>query len=203
MTKLIVTTLSIVVLAVTTVLLATVASAQEADPTAVFGEFADAVNAGDVDAALALFTEDATWVRGGRCPPGACAGQAAIRAELEKDVADNHRIDIVDVQVTGNTLTARIELRSDGTREAEGIDRVIQTVTLEFSERKISAIEVVPDLTDPQTSEIRSRRLPAAGGGYVSSTDVLLPVLLGVALAILGTLLVASALQLRPLGRKR
>ena len=202
MTKLIMTTLSIVVLAVTTVLLVTVASAQEADPAAVFGEFADAVNAGDVDAALALFTEDATWVRGGRCPPGACAGQDAIRTELEKDVADNHRIHIVGVEVSGTTLTARIELRTDGTREA-GIERAIQTYTVEFDQEKISAVQVVPDLTDPETAELRNRRLPAAGGASVSSTDMLLPVLFGAALAILGTLLVVSAFQMRPLGRKR
>ena len=202
MTKLITATLSILALVLTAAVLSTtVARAQETDPAAVFAEFVDAVNDGDVDAALALFTEDATWTRGGRCPPGSCAGLAAVRTELEKDVEDNHQIAIVDVQTTGSTLTARTELRTDGTREEEGIDRVIQTVTLEFDGGKISAIKVVPDFTDPQTAEIRSRRLPAAGSGYVSSTDILLPVLVAAALATLGTLLAAGALQMRTLRR--
>ena len=201
MAKLIIVTLSILALALTAALLSTVASAQEADPEQVFEEFADAVNDGDVDTALALFTEDATWTRGGRCPPGACVGQAAIRAELEKDVADNHQLDIVDVEVTGNTLNARVELRTDVTREEEGIDRAVQTYTVEFAGERISALRVVPDFDDPQTAELRNRMLPKTGGGFVSSTDSALPVFLAAALAVLGTLLAAGAIQMRKIGR--
>ncbi len=102
--------------------------------------------------------------------------------------------------MTGNTLIARVELRTDGTREA-GIERAIQTYTVEFDEEKISALQVVPDFTDPETAELRNRRLPAAGGGSASSTDPALPLAAGLFLA--GGLLVASALQMRPLGRQR
>ena len=200
MCRLSMVTLSIIALAAIAGLLAPVATAQEADASAVFVEFVEAVNAGDVDAGLALFTEDATWLRGGRCPPGACTGQAAIRAELEKDVADHHDLDIINVHVTGNTLTARVELRTDATR-AVGIERAIQIFTLEFEGGKISALQARPDITDSETADLRSRMLPATGGGPASSTDPALPLAAG--LFLVGGLLVAGAFQMRPLGRKR
>ena len=202
MTKLIIATLTIPALVLTAGLLSTVASAQDADPAAVFEEFVDAVNDGDVDAALALFTEDATWTRGGRCPPGSCAGQAAIRAELEKDVADGHRLDIVDVEVTGSTLTASVELRTDVTRAQEGINRAIQTYTVDLEGEKISALLVVPDFTDPETAELRNRMLPTTGGGPGPSTDSALAVFLAAALAVFGTLLALGAIRMRTIGRR-
>ena len=136
--------------------------AQETDLAAIFGQYADAVNQGDVDAALALFTEDATWVRGGRCPPGACVGQAAIRVELEVEVASDHRIDIIDTQVTGSTLTARAEFQTDRTREA-GVERIILAYTVEFQGDKISLLRAMPDLTDPQTAAFVGSMMPMTG----------------------------------------
>ena len=161
------------------------------------------MNGGDVDAAGALFTEDATWLRGGRCPPGACAGQAAIRTELEQDVTDHHQIDIIDVQVTGNTLTARVELRTDATREV-GIERAIQLFTLEFEGGKISALEVMPDFSDPMTAELRARRLPASGSGPLSTSSgppISLPLVAVLLLA--GGMLIVGARQLKTPARNR
>ena len=204
MTNLMMRALSIMVLATALALLsASVTRGQEADPAAIFRQYADAVNAGDVDGALALFTEDATWVRGGRCPPGACAGQAAVRAELEKDVADHHQIDIVDTQVSDNVLTARVELRTDGTRAA-GVERIIQVFTVEFRGDKISALQARPDLTDPQTSTLADRRLPTTGAGPASTTDTTLPLALplGVGLLLVGGLLTALAFGVRTVARK-
>ncbi|MCH8994650.1 MAG: nuclear transport factor 2 family protein [Chloroflexi bacterium] len=204
MTNLMMRALSIMVLVTALALLsASVTRGQEADPAAIFRQYADAVNAGDVDGALALFTEDATWVRGGRCPPGACAGQAAVRAELEKDVADHHQIDIVDTQVSDNVLTARVELRTDGTRAA-GVERIIQVFTVEFREDKISALQARPDLTDPQTSTLADRRLPTTGAGPASTTDTTLPLALplGVGLLLVGGLLTALAFGVRTVARK-
>ena len=204
MTNLMMRALSIMVLATALALLsASVTRGQEADPAAIFRQYADAVNAGDVDGALALFTEDATWVRGGRCPPGACAGQAAVRAELEKDVADHHQIDIVDTQVSDNVLTARVELRTDGTRAA-GVERIIQVFTVEFRGDKISALQARPDLTDPQTSTLAGRRLPTTGAGPASTTDTTLPLALplGVGLLLVGGLLTALAFGVRTVARK-
>ena len=205
MTNLLIRALSIMVLTTTIALLsASVTRGQEADLAAIFRRYADAVNQGDVDGALALFSEDATWVRGGRCPPGACVGQAAVRAELETEVANHHRIDIIDVQVTDSTLTARAEFQTDRTREA-GVERIILAFTVEFQGDKISALQAGPDLTDPQTAAFTGGRLPTTGAGPASTTDTALPLALalGVGLLLVGGLLTALAFGVRMVTRKR
>ncbi len=173
--------------------------AQGADLAAIFGQFADAVNQGDVDAALALFTEDATWVRGGVCPPGACVGQAAIRTEIERDIANNHQLDIVDIQVSGTTLTARVEVRTDATRAA-GVERIIQVFTLEFREDKISALQLRPDLTDPETAALAGSMMPpqtGAGPASASGGRDAAPIVLALLAAIAGSALLAGGWTLR------
>src|SRR6185436_4603130 len=65
------------------------------DATALFRAFVDALNRGDAAAALALFKADATWERGGQCPAGQCVGLARLAQEVERDVANHHRMDIV------------------------------------------------------------------------------------------------------------
>ena len=205
MTNRIVRALSIIVLTATLALLsANVTGGQELDPAAIFRQYADAVNRGNVDDALALFTEDATWVRGGRCPPGACAGQAAIRVELETEVANHHRIDIIDVQVTDSTLTARAEFQTDRTREA-GVERIVLAYTVEFRGDKISALRAMPDLTDPQTAAFAGSNLPATGGGPASTTDALLALVLslGIGLLVAGGFLTALGLGMRTVARNQ
>ena len=204
MTNLMMRALSIMVLATTLALLsASVTRGQEADPAAIFRQYAEAVNAGDVDGALALFTEDATWVRGGRCPPGACAGQAAVRAELETEVANNHRSDIIDIQVTDSTLTARAEFQTDRTREA-GVERIVLAYTVELRGDQISALQARPDLTDPQTAAFTGGRLPTTGAGPASMTDTALSLVLplGAGLLLVGGLLTALAFGVRTVARK-
>ena len=132
------------------------------DPAGLFRQFVDAVNLGDVAGALTVFTDVVVWERGGRCPPGACVGTAAVRGEIEKDVADHHRIDIIDIQASDNILTVRVELRTDGTRAA-GVERIIQLFTVEVRGDKISSVRVMVDTTDPQTAGfLAARRPPAA-----------------------------------------
>ncbi len=204
MTNRIVRALFIILLTTLLGLLAvSVTSGQETDPAATFSQYADAVNRGDVDDALALFTEDATWVRGGRCPPGACVGQAAVRVELETEVASQHRIDIIDTQVTGSTLTARAEFQTVMTRAA-GVERIILAYTVEFQGDKISALQAMPDLTDSQTAAFTGGRLPGTGGGPAPTTGTALPLVLslGVSLLLVGGLLTAVAVTMRTVARK-
>jgi len=195
----------VLTMALTPISLARAQTPPEADLTAVFQQFVDAVNTGDADGAGALFTEDATWVRGGQCPPGACVGQAAIRGELENnDFANGHRIDIVDIQVSGTTLTARVELRTNGTRAA-GIERIIQVFTLEFREDKISALQVSPDLTDPETAAHAGagRRLPTTGAGPAPAAETSAPIAALLGLLLAGGVLATLAIGMRAARQKR
>ena len=123
--------------------------------------------------------------------------------EIERDIDNSHQLDIVDIQVSGTTLTARVEARTDATRAA-GVERIIQVFTLEFREDKISALQVRPDLTDPETAALRSRLLPTTGVGPASTTDTALPLVLplGVGLLLVGGLLTALAFRARTVTRK-
>lgn len=206
MTKLMMRALAIMALTTTVALLSTsVTRGQEADLAAIFGQYAAAVNEGDVGGALALFTEDAAWVRGGRCPPGACVGQAAVRVELEQEIANQHRIDIIDTQVTGSTLTARAEFQTDMTRAA-GVERIILAYTVEFQGDKISLLRAMPDLSDPQTAAFAGGMMPPQTGvGPASTTDTALPLVLSlvVGLLLVGGLLIALGSGMRTLAPKR
>ncbi len=143
----------------------------QADPAAIHQQFLDALNAGDVDGALAFLVDDAVFEGAGpRCPPP-CQGSEAIRQLIESQVADHILVTRTSAQVSGNTLTARAEVTSDGTRAA-GIERIIVSFTVEFSGAKISRIRQQPDVSDPQTASLIAQQrgglqpaAPATGTG--------------------------------------
>jgi ketosteroid isomerase-like protein len=80
-------------------------SAVASDPVAVFDALHAAINAHDVDAALAFFAEDAI-VQFPNDPtlPGLFEGRSEIRKWLELDAANNIHVETSDLQVTGGTI---------------------------------------------------------------------------------------------------
>jgi hypothetical protein len=121
------------------------------DALSLLRAFVDAVNRGDAESAVGLFAADATWERGGRCPPGACAGLAPIRAEVAMDIRDQHAITIVSVQSSGGAARARIELRTAATR-ARGVERLIRFLTVNAVDGRIVGVKFEDDLGDPTTA---------------------------------------------------
>lgn len=135
------------------------------EQAALFRSFVAAINVGDPAAAKALFKADATWERGGQCPPGACAGLERLGEEIDRDVANHHRIDILSIESAGSGATARVELRNDGTRSAS-VERIIQIFAISVGEGKIASLRAVNDVSDPVTVEFVSRpRQPPPGAG--------------------------------------
>lgn len=100
-----------------------------ADSAALFRAFAETINRGDPAAARGLFTPDATWELGGQCPPSQCSDLARLGVEIDRDITNHHRLDVLALDSAGRTATARVELRNDGTRAA-GVERTIQTFTV-------------------------------------------------------------------------
>ena len=184
-----VTLVLLLVMGLSHVSLARAQTPPNADLAAIFRQLTDAVNRGDVTGALAFFADDAAWVRGGACPPGSCTGTAAIRSQIEKDVSDGHHIDVIDTQVSGSTLTARVELRTDATRAA-GTERIIHVFTLQFRGDKISSLQARPDLTDPATAAFATRGVPATGFGPQATAGPALPLGLTLGLLLAGGLLI-------------
>jgi ketosteroid isomerase-like protein len=74
--------------------------AQESDPEAVVRSSFDALNAGDVEAAVAPYAADAVLDYGAF---GSYDGKEAIRAQFEHEVSLNASFELSDFQVDGNT----------------------------------------------------------------------------------------------------
>ena len=79
--------------------------AQASDPMAVFTAFHAAVNAHDVDAALAFFASDAVVQFPNQPPPNVFRGTQEIRTWLEADADQHSQVTTSNVQVTGDRIT--------------------------------------------------------------------------------------------------
>jgi hypothetical protein len=138
------------------------------NPVAIVKQFLDDENRGDVAGALTLVTDDAV-IDGGSCQPP-CVGKAAIQTDIEQGELAHTQHILADstFQVSGNTVTARIEHQSD-VAKAAGVDRFFVIATIQFTGDKISHISPRLDTTDPQTATLaafqKTRQLAATGGG--------------------------------------
>jgi ketosteroid isomerase-like protein len=84
--------------------------AQETDPAAVLIASFEAFNAGDIEADLAYFAEDAVV---NIVPFGTYTGHEEIRAWIEKNVAVNGRMTWETPQVDGDTVTLKSSYTDD------------------------------------------------------------------------------------------
>ena len=174
--------------------------AQGSNAGDLYRQFIEAMNRRDVDAALALYTDDATIVAdvpGTLCPaPAGCVGKAAIRRELELRVASGAQFAIPQAQVTGDTAIAQIEVRNPGLQQA-GIDRILTVVNIVERGGKIASVRASLDTNDPGSARLlaalRERAAAAPGqgpsvlpqsGGITSPRELL--AVGGLALALLG-----------------
>ena len=126
----------------------------QGDPLSVARRYVDAVNHGDVTQIVALFTNDATVAHGRVCTPPCVGDLAAVRRQYEQDVANGVKLTIVGSQVSGNTVSIRIELRGTA-MPAAGVDRIVGTDTIEVRGDKIAALRFMADLNDLETAKFR------------------------------------------------
>ena len=126
----------------------------QADPVIVEQQLLDALARGDVQAAVALFTEDAVIdSESGLCAKSPCVGKAAIQKDFERYVADkSRRATPLKTYVSGDVMVTRFEARSANIQKA-GVDRIILWGIREFRGDKISSSRCcLPDRTDSQTA---------------------------------------------------
>jgi ketosteroid isomerase-like protein len=108
-------------------------------PQEVLAEMAAALNRGDVDAAVAFFTEDAVVKLVPALPPGSpdtYSGAEEIRGWFEELVAGNFEIDVEVLDVEGDTVTTRTSTWMDATREM-GVAPLVGTETYTIRDGKI------------------------------------------------------------------
>jgi hypothetical protein len=81
------------------------AHAQATDPKSVFDGLHAAINAHDVDAALAFFADDAIVQFPNQPPPNVFRGKTEIRAWLQGDADQNIRVQTEQFEVAGDRMT--------------------------------------------------------------------------------------------------
>ena len=108
----------------------TVMMVQEADPVAIVMALDEAVNAGRLEAALALFSDEAVATFPGLPEPNRFAGKEQIRSWLQSDISEGIHVDASERQAQGErvTWTGRISLaawRERGIAPIEGMAEAI------------------------------------------------------------------------------
>ena len=138
------------------------ASAQRVDRVGVVNQFFTSLGAGDLNAAVGTFSEDAIFVGGRSCtPPNQCYGRDGIAAGLA-GIAGNHlRFTLLQPQVSGSVVLGQYELRDD-TTVAAGVDRIVRSFLAEVPENRMTAFVSQNDLTDAQTAQYLGV-VPASG----------------------------------------
>jgi|RhiMetdeSRZDD1v2_1073273.scaffolds.fasta_scaffold06423_10 ketosteroid isomerase-like protein len=126
-----------------------------------------ALSRGDIDAALALFTDDAVIdSQSGACADKPCVGKAAIRKDLERLATDKtRRVTPLHTYTDGNVLVTRFEARS-AIIQGAGFDRIVLWGIREMRGGKIAALRCcLPERTDAQTARFLEweEEHPAAG----------------------------------------
>jgi ketosteroid isomerase-like protein len=136
--------------------------AQESGAEALARSVFEALDAGDVEAALALYAADAVLDLGGF---GKYSGKDELRAAFENEVSLNAHWEVSDFQVEGNTATFKSQYTSDAMRalgvtlEATEVivvqDGKITTDTWTVTEESMAALQAA------------MTTLPVTGGGIV------------------------------------
>jgi ketosteroid isomerase-like protein len=92
------------------------ARAQATDPETIFNQFHVAVNAHDVDAALAFFADDAVVQFPNQPPPNVFRGKAEIRTWLQGDADQHIQVTTEQFNVSGDKLTWIAKVVTDDVR---------------------------------------------------------------------------------------
>lgn len=128
----------------------TVNGRMQNNPSAVFDRYLEAVHSRDMDGVLALVSDDVARVNYPGCTDEmdnkACLGTYVKQAVV--DAAG--KITVRSLEVSGDTVFAKLELRSDLTRRA-GVDRALGTDRVRVLENRIIEFAFIPDFADEQT----------------------------------------------------
>lgn len=156
--------------------------AQPADDTSIHRRWLEAIGRGDVDTALAFFTDDVVFDDAAACSfPFMCVGPVEVRPHLEALARARTQMSQITVRRFATRwsawTTAWFEVRSDTTRAA-GVDRIQQATTVALRGEKIVSVSWRLNQGDVQTERFlaaqprppvptRRRPEPAPHGRFV------------------------------------
>ena len=139
--------------------------AQETDPVAVVTALYEAINAGGVEAAVALFADGAIMKVPVPPPnmPAKYTGKAEIRLWLESEVAQHTEYVLNETQIDEGTVTATISL-SDDILQGLGIAPLEMTDEFTIQDGKITVRTLVPTNESVAKMQAAVATLPETGG---------------------------------------
>lgn len=140
----------LVVTAVSVLSLRAPAGAQPADGPALQAAWLDAVNDGDVEAALEFFVADPVFEAGMTCTDMPCVGMPAVRRELETMQQQQFAAIITRSEAHRATTTTWVEFTSDRTRAA-GVGRVVGAFTMELRDSRFAYGSLAVFRADPES----------------------------------------------------
>ena len=99
------------------------------EPGPVIEAFYEALNGGDLDAAMSFVGQDAKFITF-----SVFSGQAEIRESLQKSIDRNTRYEVDNIQVEGDTVTWILRASADFGACERPMQAVVQNVKIEFLE---------------------------------------------------------------------
>jgi ketosteroid isomerase-like protein len=159
--------------------------AQETDPLAIVNSWLEAINAGDVDAALSHLADDAQITS-----DRVYTGKEEIRGWYERQVAANGTSTLSDCQVDGETVTCTSVYTDDGLH-AMGVDSLEGELVLVVSDGKIQSYTFTMSPESLAKLPPPPQTLAETGGSSLSPDQGVMT---------LGGLLVAGGLLITTLG---
>jgi hypothetical protein len=129
------------------------ASSSSVDPGVLTGRLIAAENSGDVESALALFTDDGLRRGVPGCDLSDCRGQDNLRASFQRgaQVYKVRLTPLAPASVNGITAEQVIEVSSTLVTAA-GATRIVTTVVVTERAGRIASEQVVNNISDPQTA---------------------------------------------------
>ncbi len=117
--------------------------APETGPLSIARAMTAAINAHDVDGALAYFAADAVLHVPGQ-QPSTYVGKAQIRVWLQDDVDHNISVETEAVQVAGETVTGTARVANDALRDID-VGHVTGALEIVVQRGKIRSFRFAPD----------------------------------------------------------
>jgi len=142
-------------------LIALLGCQQQPNPEEMLADMESALDAGDVDATMALFADDAVVKLVPALPPGSpdtYSGAEEIRGWFDELMAGNFEIDVEVLDVDGDTVTTRTSTWMDATREM-GVAPLVATETYTIRDGKIRGFTWA--ISDESLAKIQAAMAPA------------------------------------------
>ena len=130
---------------------ATGPGARQSAEESVYYQYEKALNSGNLNAIMALVTDDVAFNNPGRCKPNPCRGAPVLQAFIKETVMDvRGQLKTLDVKSKPGEVDARVEFTSEKVR-ASGIDRILGNERWKIANGKITLFEFAIEREDKQS----------------------------------------------------